>query len=281
VPRPAGFDGGPPAAGGHWRLIDSGPGSGPWNLALDDAIFGAVRDGASPPTLRLYRWDAPTLSLGYAQQRRRDVDDDACAALGIAVLRRATGGRAVLHDREVTYSVSAPAGLPLFGSGLDPAYRAIAAGLAAGLRLLGVVAEPAPAPAGRAGRHPGCFAARSRHELGVGGRKLVGSAQRRERGAFLQHGSVLLDGHDERLAQLLRPAGGAGGGARMIGLAELLGAAPPAEQVAAAVAAGCAAAWKVALRPGAPSGDELREARRLERERYRSPAWNDGRDGRA
>jgi len=89
-----------------WRLIDSGPGPGPWNLALDEAIFHAVRAGASPPTLRLYRWSAPALSIGYAQDRDRDVDRDACRARGIAVLRRITGGRAVLHDAEVTYSVA-------------------------------------------------------------------------------------------------------------------------------------------------------------------------------
>ena len=96
---------------GVWRLIESGPGPGPWNLALDEAIFQAVRQGASPPTMRLYRWSAPALSIGYTQDRERDVDRDACFARGIEVLRRITGGRAVLHDAEVTSSVSAPVGL--------------------------------------------------------------------------------------------------------------------------------------------------------------------------
>jgi lipoate-protein ligase A len=271
--------GGAPPSAGDWRLIDSGPGPGPWNLALDDAIFAAVAGGTSPPTLRFYGWAAPTLSLGYAQERDRDVDEAACAALGVEVLRRATGGRAVLHDRELTYSVCAPAGLPSFGTGLNAAYRTIAAGLVAGLRLLGVAADVAPGEPGRSPRHPGCFAARSRHEIGVGGRKLVGSAQRRERGAFLQHGSVLLEGHDERLERVLRPVGGQPAAGRMVGLAELLDPAPSAGELAAAIVAGCAAEWRVRFHPGAPSPAEASAARRLERVRYRSPAWNARRGG--
>ena len=256
-----------------WRLIDSGPGPGAWNLALDEAIFDAVRERRSPPTLRLYGWEAPTLSLGYAQDAARDLDHAACAAAGIAVVRRATGGRAVLHDREVTYSVAVPAGTTPFGAGLDAAYRAVAAGLLAGLRLLGVDASLAPAGRGRASgpRHPGCFAAASRHEILADGRKLVGSAQRRSGGAFLQHGSILLESHGERLARLLcrRAAVGGGPGDRdrdngeMAGLADLLRPCPAYGRIAAAVAAGCAAAWGVRLVPGEPTAGEVAAARAL------------------
>jgi len=255
-----------------WRLIDSGPGPGAWNLALDEAIFDAVRARRSPPTLRLYGWDAPTLSLGYAQDPARDLDAAACAAAGIAVVRRASGGRAVLHDREVTYSVAVPAGTTAFGTNLDAAYRAIAAGLLAGLRLLGVDAALAPAVRGRAraARHPGCFASASRHEILAGGRKLVGSAQRRSGGAFLQHGSILLEGHAERLARLLRPNAAGGrtgegdrGGDAMTGLADLLRHCPEYGEVAAAVAAGCAAAWGARLVPGEPTAAEVAAARAL------------------
>lgn len=263
-----------------WRLIDSGPGPGAWNLALDEAIFDAVRERRSPPTLRLYGWEAPTLSLGYAQDGARDLDLAACAAAGIAVVRRATGGRAVLHDREVTYSVAVPAGTPVFGTNLDAAYRAVAAGLLAGLRLLGVDAALAPAARRGAGepRHPGCFGSASRHEILAGGRKLVGSAQRRSGGAFLQHGSILLEGHAERLARLLRPSEAAGAGDRgrgryhgrnrgrdrgtpgMAGLADLLRPCPAHGRIAAAVAAGCAAAWGVRLVPGGATAAEVAAA---------------------
>jgi lipoate-protein ligase A len=230
--------------------------------------------------LRLYRWSSPALSIGYAQDRDRDVDTEACRERGIAVIRRITGGRAVLHDAEVTYSVSAPAGQPGFGSGLDAAYRRIAAGLVAGLRLLGLPASPAapglrsPAPGSRPAA---CFAATSRHEIAVDGRKLVGSAQRREGGAFLQHGSILLRSHAELAGRLLRGLPGAGAEAGMIGLTELLPAGATPEAVTAAIAAGCASAWGVACVPGEVSPAEVRAARALERERYRSAEWNAGR----
>jgi lipoate-protein ligase A len=239
-----------------------------------------VSAGESPPTLRLYCWSSPALSIGYAQDRDRDVDTEACRARGIAVIRRITGGRAVLHDAEVTYSVSAPAGQPGFGSGLEAAYRHIAAGLVAGLRLLGLQAALAvpgargPAPPSRAAA---CFAATSRHEIAVDGRKLVGSAQRREGGAFLQHGSVLLRSHGALADRLLRRPPGEGAGAGMAGLSELLPAAPSPEAVTAAIAAGCAAAWGVVCVPGGASLAEVRAARALELGRYRSAGWNAGR----
>jgi lipoate-protein ligase A len=266
-----------------WRLLDSGAGSGPANLALDEAIFAAVRARASPPTLRFYRWSAPTLTIGYAQDRDRDVDRDACRERGVAVVRRITGGRAVLHDAEVTYSVSVPAAQPGFGSGLDEAYRMVAAGLVAGLRLLGVhAAVPAPGPRspgrpGRPGRRAACFASTARHEIAVGGRKLVGSAQRREGGAFLQHGSILLQSHEAPLGRLLRGEGPPVGAAAMTALAELLPAPPTAAAVVAALGAGCAQAWGVRLVPGALTAAEREAALALEHSRYRAERWNAGR----
>jgi len=261
-----------------WHLIDSGPAPGSWNLALDDAIFQSVRTGSSPPTLRLYRWSSPALSIGYAQDRDRDVDRDACRARGIDVIRRITGGRAVLHDAEVTYSVSAPAGLPGFGTGLDEAYRRVAAGLIAGLRLLGLrTAAPAPRDPSRPRRQAACFATTARHEIAVEGRKLVGSAQRREGGAFLQHGSILLESHDELLGQVLRGHAATKSAAGMTGLADVLARCPTPETAAAAIAGGCAAAWGVRFLPVGISPAEERSARTLEERRYRSEDWNAGR----
>ena len=208
------------------------------------------------------------------------MDRDACRARGIAVIRRVTGGRAVLHDAEVTYSVSAPAGLPGFGTGLDEAYRRIAAGLVAGLRLLGLrAAVPAPGPRepSRPPRQAACFAATARHEIAVGGRKLVGSAQRREGGAFLQHGSILLESHDELLGQVLRGRRAANGAASMAGLADLLPAAPlrrPSlpRSPAGAPPPGASASCPVGISPA-----EEQAARALEAGRYRSEDWNAGR----
>jgi lipoate-protein ligase A len=259
-----------------WRLIDSGPGPGPWNLALDEAIFAAVSRGESPPTLRFYGWAPPALSIGYAQDRDRDVDVAACRARGIDVLRRCTGGRAVLHDREVIYSVAAPAGDRLALAGLDGSCRSVAAALVAGLRALGVPAAVPPArPAGaRAGRHPGCFASVARHEIEAGGRKIVGSAQRRAGGALLQHGSVLIEGHGTRLAALLRTGPGRAAPAPMAGIGEWLRPCPGYAPLVAALAGGFRAAWGVSLEPGAATPGEVGAARAFAAERYRSEAWN-------
>jgi lipoate-protein ligase A len=287
--RPRGPDGGGGVPGvprgdgeieRRWRLIDSGAGNGPWNLALDESICRAVRERRSPPTLRLYRWSAPTLSVGCAQDLARDVDREACRARGVEIVRRISGGRAVLHDAELTYSVSAPAGLPGFGDGLDEAYRQVAAGLVAGLRLLGIEgASPSPGRCGprAAARHPACFAAGARHEIEVGGRKLVGSAQRRFDDGFLQHGSILIEGHGAPLAGLLRGGAAADPGGRMVGLAELLRPCPGPAALVAAVAAGCAAAWGCSLDAGGPEDWEVEAARGLEAGRYRSEDWTAGR----
>ncbi len=282
-----------------WRFIDSGPGPGPWNLALDEAIFESVRTGASPPTLRLYRWSAPTLSIGYAQDRDRDVDHDACRERGIEVIRRVTGGRAVLHAAELTYSVAAPAGLSGFGAGLDAAYRRVSTGLVAGLRLLGLPAalpDPGTRDPSRPPRSAACFATTARHEVAVAGRKLIGSAQRREAGAFLQHGSILIESHAGLLDQVLRRdpeveregmnpaptaitgiAGVADDTTCMAGLADLLGFRPAFETVVDAIVDGCADAWDVSFRPGAISPAEARSARALAASRYLSEDWNAGR----
>lgn len=229
--------------------------------------------------MRFYRWSAPTLTIGYAQDPARDFDLVRCRRRDIGVLRRITGGRAVLHDAELTYSISAPLGLPGFGSGLDETCRFVAAGLLRGLRLIGLDAElAAPAPRGspRTHRHPGCFAEHGRHEVLIGGRKLIGSAQRRRGGAFLQHGSILLSGHGASLAELLRapPAGGLV--ERMAGLAEALRPCPDPQTLAAAIAEGCAAAWNVGFQSAAPDPTEVRQALALAAERSRSRFWNPG-----
>ncbi|MGE5801117.1 MAG: biotin/lipoate A/B protein ligase family protein [Gemmatimonadota bacterium] len=154
-------------------------------MKTDEALLEEVlRSGRA--FLRLYRWDPATLSIGRNQHVVYE---------GVPVVRRPTGGAAVWHDDEVTYAVAAP--IAIFGS-LRRAYREIHARLASALRTLGVDARLADAPAVRPSDRPAaCFAAPAGGEILVGGRKLVGSAQVRKRDAFLQHGSVLLDGSQE------------------------------------------------------------------------------------
>jgi lipoate-protein ligase A len=226
----------------RWRLLVDGRAPGPWNMGVDEALLATAAAGG-PASLRLYRWDGPWLSLGYAQAdgaARRG----ACARAGVGVVRRTTGGRAVLHGADLTYAVAAPeAWLP---AGLEASYALLADALEAALRGLGVAVDRTPAA--RAGARGlaefDCFAGPAGHELCAGGRKLVGSAQRRSGGGILQHGSIRL-APDPEAAR--RATGLAGEGATS--LAEL-GVACTPERLGAAVAEALAARLGAELEPG-------------------------------
>lgn len=189
-----------------WRVIDTGAGNGAYNMGVDQAL---AQGAAAGPVLRFYDWDPPAVSCGYGQRSAREVDVAACRALGIDVVRRPTGGRAVLHWQELTYSVVCdPRDLDA-GEGIEEAHRVIAAGLAAGLRLFGAAVEVERVrrvierSRGPQATSP-CFSSTARWELKCQGRKLVGSAQRRLRQGLLQHGSILLGRAHERLPQLMQ-----------------------------------------------------------------------------
>jgi lipoyl(octanoyl) transferase len=169
-------------------------------MAVDEALLlDAAQSGQ--PTLRLYRWAPACLSFGRHEPARSRYDRDAIERLGLDVVRRPTGGRAVWHDAEVTYAVAAP--IAAFGT-LAESYHAIHARLAAALRGIEVPAELAPSgrPAG-VGDGP-CFAAPVGGEVVVGGKKVIGSAQLRQGSAFLQHGSILLDGSQDVIQSVSR-----------------------------------------------------------------------------
>lgn len=200
-------------SGEQWRdLGASDPASGWWNMALDEVLLAsAARDGIA--TLRLYRWRGAWLSLGYAQPFER-ADAAAYRAAGVTVVRRVTGGRAVLHGADLTYAVAAPESL--LPPGLEGAYRLLSDALLDALRSVGIAAGPAPrAPVPAPSEGFDCFAAAAADEICVAGRKLVGSAQRRSLGAVLQHGSIRLR-PDPAPAALAARAG-----ARATSLAEL------------------------------------------------------------
>ena len=171
------------------------------NMALDEALLERARD-TGETCWRVYTWSSPTLSLGRNQTAAGHYDLDRAAALGIDVVRRPTGGRAVLHHREITYAVAAPA--PAEGS-LRESYAAANAVLHLALARLGAPVTAA-LPTRRTGA-PGlapCFELPTRDELVLDGRKLVGSAQWRDDGAFLQHGSILVDDDQGMIATLCR-----------------------------------------------------------------------------
>jgi len=205
----------------NWRFLDTGPNLAAYNMAIDEELLARAQAGEKIPALRFYTWDPPAVSIGRFQKIETAVDAAACKLLGFDIVRRVTGGRAVLHRRELTYSVIARSDNPLFPPEVLGTYKIIASGLLAGLRNLGVDAEMVS----RGGRHaslvrkdakdPACFSSPSWYEIVVQGKKIIGSAQRRLSGAFLQHGSILID-HDPALEAEVIPGGGTGCGVTCI-----------------------------------------------------------------
>lgn len=187
-----------------WRLILDGAASGPWNMAVDEAILEHAGRGQSRPTLRLYAWTPACLSLGYSQ-RFADVDTDQLAEHGWQVVRRPTGGKAILHTDELTYSVTGPADNEILAGGVLESYNRLAKALLAGAASLGLpvqVQEHVPGT-GITESGPVCFEVPSAYEITVDGKKLIGSAQSRRREGVLQHGSLPLYGDLTRITQAL------------------------------------------------------------------------------
>jgi lipoate-protein ligase A len=214
----------------HWRLLVTSPATGAENMALDEALMERARM-ADDWTLRVYSWSEPTLSLGRNQTARGRYDLERVRERGLGVVRRPTGGRAILHHREVTYSVTAPTAS---AGELGESYRRINRLLLAAMRSLGVTASVA-APATRAispGMSP-CFDEPAAGELVVDGRKLAGSAQWRIDGALLQHGSILVADDQSALAELA--VGGQASIPKPATLTEALGWKPTVGDVAEAL----------------------------------------------
>ncbi len=257
----------------HLRVLVHPPAAGAWNMAVDEAILDAPPPGDTW-TLRFYAWARPTVSLGFGQRHGQAFEAQVARREGIAFVRRPTGGRAVLHADELTYALVGPADRGPLQGGITAAYRNIAEGFARGLERLGVVVAlhksslPPPRIASATGS---CFSARARYELTAGGRKLMGSAQRRRDGTVLQHGSLLLGRPQARLWRSLG-AGYEEAAAGSVGLVELLGERPAKRRLMASIADGVAEVLDLPVRHGALSRAELRLARRLQR-RYEDPAW--------
>ena len=243
------------------------PRAGAWNMALDHALLESVQHSPRA-VLRLYRWQPACLSLGRNQPARGQYDEAAARALGMDIVRRPTGGMAVLHDGELTYAVVAP--VDLLG-GPRASYRAINAALVAGLQKLGAPAELAPggkrSPFGAV--HP-CFAEPAAGEVVARGLKLVGSAQRCEKRALLQHGSILLDGSQDAVQQIARVPFDLAG--RATTLTALLGAPPDPASLAQSIAAGFAKVTGYHIEAGKLDRRTAERASELEA-LYRSADW--------
>lgn len=268
-----------------WRLIiETTPRPGRENMAVDEAMLLAHARGGTPPTLRFYRWDPPAVSLGYFQDPDREVSQAACRAEGVDIVRRPTGGRAVLHDQEVTYSVVV--GADRLPGTVVETYRRLAEGLVLGLGRLGVPVELAPerrTPGGVGAGNAACFEVPSSYEVVAGGRKVLGSAQVRRHGVILQHGAIPLELDAERLARVLgfppEVAGRIAG--RAAGLAELWSddhlpssGWPGYNDICRAIAEGLAVALGITFVAGGLEPEEAALADRLVQAKYGLEAWN-------
>lgn len=194
----------------EWRYLPFDNYDAYENMAIDEAILRENQREKLPPTLRFYGWRTPTVSLGYFQNIGDEVDVDFCRGEDIQVVRRPTGGKAVLHKNDLTYAVIARDNNPLFPPGLLGTYRIISECIAAGLARVGIEAHLS-----RDGRVPDieglgayCFSIPSQYELLVKGRKICGSAQMRSKGVFLQHGSILMEFNSSLTCQAIGKSGG-------------------------------------------------------------------------
>jgi len=193
-----------------WRFIDSGNCSPSFNMALDEALLDWHSEGKMPPVIRFYGWNPPTLSVGYFQKVEKEIDMEAVKEHGLGFVRRPTGGRGVLHEHELTYSVIVSEDHPEMPKSVTEAYRVISEGILKGFHHLGLeayFAVPKTVEERDALKNPRsavCFDAPSWYELVVEGRKVAGSAQTRQKGVILQHGSILLDLDEDKLFSLFK-----------------------------------------------------------------------------
>src|SRR5213593_906983 len=218
-----------------WELIIDGTLAGAANMAVDAALLGEVqRSSGARTVVRFYGWRGPTISLGRNQKVENALDVDYCRTNGIDMVHRPTGGRSVLHDDELTYAVISNDS-SYFGDTIYGNYRRVSEALCLAYNDLGVAAVLAPDTkkpenAGN-GIDPPCFLSPARYELMVGGRKIVGSAQRRVRRSFLQHGSLPLTCHREVLARVTRLTYASPLEREMAGVAEFLPQRPTSEEL--------------------------------------------------
>ncbi|RHW41085.1 lipoate--protein ligase family protein [Neobacillus notoginsengisoli] len=191
-----------------WFYIDSGDGSPSFNMALDEALLEWHSEGKIPPAIRFYGWNPATLSIGYFQKAEKEINMEAVKRHGLGFVRRPTGGRGVLHEHELTYSVIVSEEHPNMPVSVTEAYRVISEGILHGFRNLGMDADfavPKTEEEKNSLKNPRssvCFDAPSWYELVVEGRKVAGSAQTRQKGVILQHGSILLDLDEDKLFSL-------------------------------------------------------------------------------
>ncbi|HUE98628.1 MAG TPA: lipoate--protein ligase family protein [Anaerolineales bacterium] len=265
-----------------WRLLITPAARGARNMAVDQAILEHTGRGDSLPTLRLYSWHPACLSLGHTQPFA-DVDTARLKARGWEVVRRATGGRAILHTDELTYSVIGSAEEPVLAGGVLESYNRIAQALLLAVKSLDLPVEMKEGKTdGNATPNPVCFEVPSTYEITVAGRKLIGSAQARKKEGVLQHGSLPLTGDLARICQALafeNEAAREDASKRLLAHAATveyaLGRAVSWDRAAQAFIHAFEAQLGLCFEQGELSESESKRAEELVTEKYDHPSWTE------
>ncbi|GGE26360.1 octanoyltransferase LipM [Pullulanibacillus camelliae] len=265
----------------EWLYIDTGDQSASFNMAFDETLLNWVHQGRLKPILRFYGWNPAALSLGYFQKTKNRIDVDATKRHGFDIVRRPTGGLAVLHDKELTYSVIISESHPKMPSSITQAYRVLSQGLLKGYQALSIsaeLAEPENIP-GKSGTAV-CFEEPSWYELVIDGRKAAGSAQTRQKGVILQHGSIPLEIDDNVLFDLfafpnekIRARARKAFGDKAVAINQILELPVSLEEVKTAFKKGFEEGLEIKLVPYEPEKELLEEARQLAKEKYENPEY--------
>lgn len=271
----------------QWYFINSGPCTPSFNMALDEALLNWHSEKLIPPVIRFYEWKPATLSIGYFQQVHKDIDLEEVRRQGLGFVRRPTGGRAVLHEHELTYSIIVEEDYPNMPQSVTEAYRVLSEGLLLGFRNLGLDAyfsvpdteekkEDLKRP-----KSAVCFDAPSWYELVVEGRKVAGSAQTRQKGVILQHGAILLDMDEEKLLSLFRFADEEARERmrrklpeKAVAMNRLVDRPFTIEQCVEAFKSGFQQSLEIELIPYELTGEQLAYIEQLEKEKYANDDWN-------
>ena len=266
-----------------WRLIKTQPASGPWNMAVDEALLEMMGHTDAQPVFRLYAWNPPCLSLGYAQPIA-DINLDQLSDLNWDIVRRPTGGRAILHVDELTYAVIGPHSEPRLAGGVLESYRRLSGALTVALRRIGLPAQALPHPkrdsSAFSDQEPICFEQPSNYEITVYGKKLIGNAQARKKTGVLQHGTLPLHGDLTRITQVLnfgsqelRATAAQRLLARATTVEHILGQTITWDIAADAFTSSFAEILNLKLYPSKLTSEELARAEVLVKEKYALPHW--------
>jgi lipoyl(octanoyl) transferase len=270
-----------------WNFINSGKSSAAFNMALDEALLEWHSQGEINPTIRFYGWEPATLSIGYFQKVEKEINLEAVEKYGLGFVRRPTGGRGVLHEHELTYSVIVSEDHPKMPKGVTEAYRVISEGVLEGFRYLGLDAYFAVPKTKeeqdllKSPRSAVCFDAPSWYELVVEGRKVAGSAQTRQKNVILQHGSIILDLDEKKLFDLFKFSNERvrermlkGFSKKAVAINELSDKTITIEDAEVAFKSGFEKGLDIVLKPYTLTEEQIGYVHKLAVDRYANDEWN-------